>query len=332
MMRRWKVARFFVWLATMAGCADRSIANGHGRPTKLGGYQFSVLRIEFSPTGKTLMGMGAVELKFWHVATGKIAKDLTLIATPPATYSSNGRIVAICTENGSIGLWDCASMRLSYVFPQTSRPRFLAFVPRTPLLLAATDKEWALWDTKSRVRKFTRAVDDKILSVAISPDGKQLATGGHAGIVQFWETENGTATNSVKPANKGIDSLTYSLNGKTLASASSDIDASTIQLWNVTTLRELLSITTDHVTTALAFSPNRELLASAGTDRTVRLWNSESGNLLTTLTGHQYELHCVAFSPDGDLLATGAGMPDAPGELFVWRLNGVLPRRGTGDE
>src|SRR5689334_2521690 len=57
---------------------------------------------------------------------------------------------------------------------------------------------------------------------------------------------------------------------------------------------------------AVAFAPDGKWLASAGWDKTIRLWDVTSGKELRQLIGHQGEIECLAVAPDGKLLASGA--------------------------
>jgi WD40 repeat protein len=69
---------------------------------------------------------------------------------------------------------------------------------------------------------------------------------------------------------------------------------------------------------SLAFSPDSSLLASAGQDQVIRLWNSRNGTLLAEVKGHLDRIYNVLFSPDGSRLISAA-------QYEALRLWGIAP-------
>ncbi len=99
-------------------------------------------------------------------------------------------------------------------------------------------------------------------------------------------------------------SVTFSPDGQTLASGSSD---DTIRLWDVATGAERHTIMGPRGDVrSVAFSPDGQTLASRSSDDTIRLWDVATGAGLHTLRGHTDTVWSVAFSPDGQTLASGS--------------------------
>ncbi len=67
---------------------------------------------------------------------------------------------------------------------------------------------------------------------------------------------------------------------------------------------------------SVAYHPQKHIIASGSYDRTVRLWNTETGECLKIIHGHSKEIVSVAFSPDGLSLASGS----KDGTVKLWDL------------
>jgi WD40 repeat protein len=152
----------------------------------------------------------------------------------------------------------------------------------------------------------------EVYSVAFSPDGKTLASGGgylgpdlKPGEIMLWDVDTGKLRESLKKHAGGVWSVAFSPDGKTLASGSAD---KTIRLWDVATGRSMTTFTghTDWVR-SVVFTPDGKTLASAGNRDDITLWDTSTGRERATLKGHTSPLYCLAVSPDGKLLASNAG-------------------------
>jgi WD40 repeat protein len=102
-----------------------------------------------------------------------------------------------------------------------------------------------------------------------------------------------------------VHSAVLSPDGKTLATAEGP--ARTLKLWEVSTGKEIQTISSAHTeyAVAVAWSPDGTMLASSGGEGVVKLWNAKTGKELASLQGPVTgKGHSLAFSPDGTLLAS----------------------------
>jgi WD40 repeat protein len=240
-------------------------------------------------------------------------------------------------------------------FGPGGEPLAIEYLP-APLLNEETIQ---LWDvSKGRIHATLKAPgnlhDGNASSLALSPDGKTLASAG-AGRVLVWDVPTG------KVLWESVGSrVVMSPDGKTLAHDKSDginlVDTATgqkptvlkssknpyvscfafsadskklaagnksIQVWDVAGAKELVTIEghTRGVGT-VAFSPDGTTLASAntgaiGTPAEIKLWDASTGKEKATLLGHANLVYCLAFSPNGRMLASGSH----DGTIKLWSID-----------
>ena len=138
--------------------------------------------------------------------------------------------------------------------------------------------------------------------VALSPDGKRLASAIDDQTVKVWDATSGQEVLTLKGHTSGVRSVAFSPDGKRLASASED---QMVKVWDASSGQEMLTLKGhEEDVYCVAFSPDGKRLASAGVDQTVRVWDGTTGQELLTLKGHTNWVTSVAFSPDGKRLAS----------------------------
>jgi len=151
---------------------------------------------------------------------------------------------------------------------------------------------------------------DALYAIALSPDGKVLATGGYDQKIKLWSTSTGIELKLLKGHNGCVNGLSFRPDGKVLASACAD---RTVKLWDVSTGARLDTLSQPlKEQYAVAFSPDGKTLAGGGADNRIRFWRvSEkalegSNPILASRFAHEGAILSLLFAADGETLISSA--------------------------
>ena len=201
-----------------------------------------------------------------------------------------------------------------------------------------------IWDMKTGLSKVLPGHSSTVMALAVSSDGKWLASGDFAQKLFVRDINNGKTVRSLAGHAGSVRSLAFHPNNQVIACADGEggihlweimsgrhLRASpanspkvrrlafaaegeiliacendrSISLWRTHDLRLLKTLEASRGTRSVAVSPDGKLLASVHRDGVVSIWSLPDGALLKNLRGHTEPLRAVAFSPDGRTLATG---------------------------
>ncbi len=294
-------------------------------PVPLVGPPEVVYAAAFSPDGRYLATAHDAAPKLWDVATGKPVATLWSATGPSysVVFRPDGAQLATAGDDGTIRLWDTTSLDEGLVtefdtFPGLGVPiNAVAFSPDGRRLASASDDRAVhLWLEGSLEETFLHA--GEVMDVGFSRDGNYFVTVTLEGVVRAWYLYHPYEILRFELRREPRDEvpdIDYSLaaRGGRLARATDDgFETTELIFEDVATL-------TGHESSvrAVSFDPEGRRLATAGADRTVRIWDGISAELLKTLKGHQGPVNAVAFSSDGTLLASASDDRTA----HVWDLS-----------
>ena len=300
--------------------------------TLRGGGNYSV---SFSPDGQTLAsgtGWGDGTVYLWNVASEQLIATLVghTDLVPSVAFSPDGQTLASASYDRTVRLWDVNTGNPKTTLGgHTHRVNSVAFSP-DGRMLATTDGTVRLWDPVTGQQNAT--LEGYGYGVAFSPDGSMLANNR-----QIWDTA--TRQRKVELIGLWAPTVSFSPDSRTIAVANQVWDIATgqpritfagyggsrattsfspdgkllatangwLRLWDARTGQHKVTFRGGKGTN-VTFSPDGRTLATTGgfPAGEVYLWDINSEQLKSTLTGHTDGVTSVAFSPDSQTLASAS--------------------------
>ncbi|CAI7600497.1 unnamed protein product [Penicillium discolor] len=285
-----------------------------------------VTSMAFSPDGKQIVtGCSDTTIKRWDNTIGAIQKVVGHSdRASTVAFSPDCKLIASGSPDETIKLWDAATGDLRKTIAGQLNPvRDLAFSPDNRQMASCTYRTLKLWDVVTGDLQNSSKSDDPFITVAFSPDGKQIASGHVKGNINLWDTATGDHQKALVGHKSKIESVTglnvfdvsvktvtFSPDGKLIASASAD---ATIKLWDTATgdLQKTLvchpkSINildptilvgeSDWIIT-LAFSSDSQHIAVVCENKTIKVWSIEKSLKVSKYLGRTFGSHIKSSKP-----------------------------------
>jgi WD40 repeat protein len=224
-------------------------------------------------------------------------------AVTDASFSSDGRLVATASADGTAGIWRADSGARLQILRHDGPVESEVLSPDGRLIVTASDDRTVrIWRTETGrlLRVITLA---RPLRTAFFSPGGRLVVAVDGREARIFEVATGNLFQVLQQRGL-VTSAAFSPNGELVATGSAD---RTARIWNAVSGR-LVHELDDHRgrVVGVSFSPRGRLLVTASTDGAARVWRVRTGARVTVVSGHTNPITSAGFSPDGRWVVTSS--------------------------
>ncbi len=283
-------------------------------------HTYRIWCVQFDTSGQRVAtGNGDGTISLWELTSGK---EILRANPPPAStdihvparsisFSADGR--NIISAGKDLTLWDAQNGQELTKFKRESQLISEAcFLGQGRRVASASFAKIKIWEPSTTETSDTLRQNISVRSLAYSPNGKHILTGGNDGTLRLWNKETDQLIHSFKGHPETVFAVGFGKQGSFFFSGSQD---HSIKLWNLDSA-ELLRTLDGHQgsVNSIAVAPDGEHLISASSDNSLKIWHAKSGKLVRTLHGHSAAVVRVKVSREENLFVSGS----QDGFLQLW--------------